>query len=314
MTNRKEIRDYKPIILGIDHGYGNMKTAHTVFRTGVDVSDDRPIVSRDYVHYQDKYYVIGETAMTYQGEKTQTEDFYILTLAAMAKELQYRGFSDANVILAVGLPLAWVSVQAASFRKYLMRDQDVEFEYQDKPYHIHIQDVYVLAQGFAAACTGIPLDRENMVADIGNGTMNVLRIVDGQPIETSLSTEKYGVSICRQKIQNEMRKRCGQDLPESLVERLLRDGCAEDAAESLQKAARIAERYAEEIVRRLKSYGYSEGLMRLYVIGGGGCLLKNYTKLAEVPNVVFIDDICANAVGYEALVLQRMKMSERKRK
>ena len=25
----------KPVIIGIDHGYGNIKTAHAIFKTGV---------------------------------------------------------------------------------------------------------------------------------------------------------------------------------------------------------------------------------------------------------------------------------------
>ena len=29
----------KPIIIGIDHGYGNIKTAHTCFPTGVTAHD-----------------------------------------------------------------------------------------------------------------------------------------------------------------------------------------------------------------------------------------------------------------------------------
>ena len=33
------------IIIGLDHGYGNMKTAHRIFRTGVECFGEEPIVS-----------------------------------------------------------------------------------------------------------------------------------------------------------------------------------------------------------------------------------------------------------------------------
>ena len=36
----------KPVIIGIDHGYGNIKTAHTCFRTGVTVYDKEPTFKR----------------------------------------------------------------------------------------------------------------------------------------------------------------------------------------------------------------------------------------------------------------------------
>ena len=67
------------------------------------------------------------------------------------------------------------------------------------------------------------------------------------------------------------------------------------------KVERIARQYAGNIRKRLVDYGFKEGLVHLYVIGGGGCLLRNYTDLAERPEVTFIADICANAKGYEIL-------------
>ena len=70
---------------------------------------------------------------------------------------------------------------------------------------------------------------------------------------------------------------------------------------------RIAKRYAEDILKRLVDYGYKENLVRLYVIGGGGCLLRHYSDIASKGNVTFIEDICANAKGYEYLVIQKQR-------
>mgnify|MGYP002508334654 CR=1 FL=1 len=86
------------IIVGVDHGYGNMKTAHRVFRTGVECMEEEPIVSKNFVKYKSKFYVIGESHLVYQGNKTDSEAFYILTLAAFAEELKFRGLHEANVI------------------------------------------------------------------------------------------------------------------------------------------------------------------------------------------------------------------------
>lgn len=78
------------IYIGLDHGYGNIKTAHQVFQTGIECYDEEPIVSTNYVKYRDKYYVIGESHLVYQGNKTESDDFYILTLAGLAEEMKYR--------------------------------------------------------------------------------------------------------------------------------------------------------------------------------------------------------------------------------
>ena len=64
---RKEnimIKDLRPgrahhIVIGIDHGYGNIKTANTCFRAGVTAYDKEPYFKNDMVTYGGKYYVIG---------------------------------------------------------------------------------------------------------------------------------------------------------------------------------------------------------------------------------------------------------------
>ena len=115
----KEIADYKPIIIGVDHGYGNIKTEHCVFPSGIERTS-ATIASDHVLYYEGQKYVIGESHMTYQSDKTGDDAYYILTLAAIAEELKYRGYApDANIILAVGLPLAWTAAQRKDFRAYM---------------------------------------------------------------------------------------------------------------------------------------------------------------------------------------------------
>jgi len=56
----------------------------------------------------------------YQGNKTESEDFHILTLAALSDELKFRGLHEANVTLAVGFPLTWMKSQDADLKRYLL--------------------------------------------------------------------------------------------------------------------------------------------------------------------------------------------------
>ena len=295
------------IIVGVDHGYGNMKTAHRVFRTGVECMEEEPIVSKNFVRYKDKFYVIGESHLVYQGNKTDSEDFYILTLVALAEELKFRGLHEANVILAVGLPLAWMKSQGADFRHYLMKEQELHFEFRKERYYVHLCGVEIFSQGFAAVVNLGAMQGMNMLADIGNGTMNVMQIVDNKPLEKSLVTEKFGVGICMKEIQKELSKENGEDISEMLIEPLLRNGLQERTDSTAKKVEHIATRYTENIRRRLVDYGYKEGLVHLYVIGGGGCLIRIYSDLAEKTGVTFITDICANAKGYETLAEKKLR-------
>lgn len=108
-------------------------------------------------------------------------------------------------------------------------------------------------------------------------------------------------------IQKELSKENGEDIPEMLIEPLLWNGIQGRTDVTAVKVERIAKQYAENIRKRLVDYGYKEGLVHLYVIGGGGCLLRNYTELAGKAEVTFITDICANAKGYEYLAAQKQR-------
>lgn len=309
------MQEYKynnKLIIGIDHGYGNIKTAHKVFTTGVETYEDEPVVSTNYVKYEGMYYVIGESHLTYQGDKTISPEFYVLTLAGLAEELKIRGKNTADIIIAAGLPLAWAKSQQAEFKKYLIQNEYVTFEYKKEKYKIHICGADIFPQGFAAIYDQGRMDGTNMIVDIGNGTMNVMQIQNGRPIEKSVYTEKFGVSICMKEIQNELAKDYAESIDESLIDPLLRTGCRDDNNPLSGRIKKVASRYAGEILKRLSSYGYKEGLVKLYVIGGGGCLLKYYTDISGKAGVVFIDDIRANAKGYEYLAYQKIKLLERR--
>jgi plasmid segregation protein ParM len=292
-------------------GYGNIKTAHRVFTTGVESYDDEPIVSSNYVKYRDKYYVIGESHLVYQGNKTDSGDFYILTLAGLAEELKFRGLHEAEVVLAAGLPLAWVKSQAAGWREYLMKEKELDFMFQKERYKVHLCGVEIFPQGLAAVYNQGAMPGMNMLVDIGNGTMSLLEIHDGRPLEKSISTEVFGVHQCMEKIRKELSKQGGVDVPEMLIEPLLKNGIGERTDDVAEVTKKIAESYTGEIMKKLAAHGYKEGLVHLYVIGGGGCLLRHFSDLAEKENVTVISDICANAKGYEALAERKQCMKGR---
>ena len=60
------------------------------------------------------------------------------------------------------------------------------------------------------------------------------------------------------------------------------------------------------IFRRLREHEYDPELMKLYVVGGGGCLIKNFGQF-ESDRVIINGDICATAKGYEYLAHLRAR-------
>ena len=117
------------IIVGVDAGYGNMKTANTIFPTGLAAMDTKPYFDGDIMHYNGRWYRIGEGHKAFNPDKTADEDFYILTLASIAAELRTKDITEANIYLAIGLPTTWTVRQRNAYREYMMRNKDVEFEF-----------------------------------------------------------------------------------------------------------------------------------------------------------------------------------------
>lgn len=77
------------IVIGVDHGYAAMKTVHFSFPTGLVEYEHEPYTQKDVLEYGGRYYVVGSGRQPLQRDETQTEDYYLLTLAAIAKELEY---------------------------------------------------------------------------------------------------------------------------------------------------------------------------------------------------------------------------------
>ena len=93
------------LIVGIDHGYGNIKTANHCFKTGIMGYDTEPLFTKDMLEYGGRYYLIGEGHKEFLPDKVQDEEYYLLTLVGIAKELALADLTEAHVCIAAGLPL-----------------------------------------------------------------------------------------------------------------------------------------------------------------------------------------------------------------
>lgn len=140
------------IIIGVDHGYAAMKTAHFAFPSGLVAYEHEPYTLSNVLEYGGKFYVVGSGRQPLQKDKTQAEDYYLLTLAAIAKELEYRNAGTmADVHLATGLPLTSFGRDKKAFRDYLCRDgKPVSFRFEGLDYTITISKVSLYPQGYAA--------------------------------------------------------------------------------------------------------------------------------------------------------------------
>lgn len=104
------------IIIGIDSGYGNIKTANCCFPASVSAYDKEPVFKENLLAFESKFYLIGEGHKEFLADKTKDLDYYVLALAAIARELNIRKMTCGKIRIAAGLPLTWVSGQRDEFR------------------------------------------------------------------------------------------------------------------------------------------------------------------------------------------------------
>lgn len=123
-------------IIGLDNGYGNIKTANGIFPASVTCCEAEPAHAQDVLVYDGKYYVIGAGHREFTLDKVGNQDHYLLTLAGIGQELWCNQLTTAAVHLAVGLPLTWVGDQREQFRAYLSQNRHVDFNWRGINYHV----------------------------------------------------------------------------------------------------------------------------------------------------------------------------------
>lgn len=77
-------------VIAIDHGWSLMKTPSSVFVSGIKEITTEPALKDNLLLYKGKYYRVGGKRMEVRPTKVIDETYYLLTLAAIAKELKLR--------------------------------------------------------------------------------------------------------------------------------------------------------------------------------------------------------------------------------
>jgi len=294
-------------IIGIDHGYGNIKTSLTITPTGITPYKTEPLFQGNILKYENVFYRIGEGHKAFIPDKATDNDFYVLTLMAIAQELNQFGITEADVHIAAGLPLTWVKNQREDFRGYLLKNKLAQFVFNGKDFRLNFVGCSIFPQGYPAVITRLDeMAGVNMLADIGNGTMNIMYINNKKPVESKCWTEKLGVNQCVISAMNAVMDKTGAKIDDTVIESIIRTGTAEIGAKYLGIVTDTARKYATEIFETLRKYEYNPDLMKLFIVGGGGCIVKNFCEFAP-DRAIIISDICATAKGYEQIAFTALR-------
>ena len=170
------------IIIGIDHGYYAIKTAHCSFPAGItSYGEHEPYTRQGLLEFGGCFFVCGSGRQPIQRDKTANDNYYLLTLAAIAKEIRQRGLPpECSVRIAAGLPLTSFGRDKPKFRDYLLRsNQPVNYKFEGVEYSTTIEEVAIFPQGYAALMTetGLLQDEPSMLLmDLGGWTVDLMRM------------------------------------------------------------------------------------------------------------------------------------------
>ena len=298
------------MIISVDHGNKSIKTPHAIFTSGLVMSDGLQGFKTDYIGWNGKYYSLTERRISYLRDKTEDNRFFILTLFAIAKELEYRDVSETldpiEITLLVGLPPAHYEQLHSRFEQYFLRRREaIDFEYNGKYYSVRINKVLSYPQAFAAAVTQYSTLKVHSVAyiiDIGGFTIDVLKLRFGRPdLEVVESFEK-GVITLYNSIASKCNSQYARILEECEIDEVIRNQPTVLPGEVQQLIRSMTADFLAEFYNFLRERGIDVSTSKCVFAGGGSLLLHGMIERGnKVAFPIFIEDIHANAIGYEVL-------------
>lgn len=300
------------MLIAIDHGNYAIKTPRFTFVSGLTEHTVKPPMSDEILEYGGKFWTLSSKRLPYMRDKTQDERYYILTLFAIARELERKGqYSPSErVQLAAGLPPEHYGSLKEKFASYFKRNGPVKFVYKDRSYTIFIDHVMVFPQAFAAVVpkSSTVLNTLRLfIIDIGGYTTDVLLLQNGKPNLQFCRSLETGVITMNNDVIRKVSAQHDMLIEDEHITAVLQGRetyLPEAVKEEIFKAAQL---HANDILNQLRELQVDLKANPAIFIGGGSILLHPY--LSESPLVgsaQFMDSPNANALGYEMLGEQQL--------
>lgn len=297
------------IIIGVDTGNRCIKTANNIFVSGVIESHNPPIQRKNVLAYDGKYYMLTQKRISYLQDKTQNDEYFALTLFAIAEELKIRRIATeapVSMILGVGLPPSHIARLKEAFKKYFSRGK-VSFTYNDDKYELVIEDVYVFSQGYAAIFNDfeeISGFKKSFVIDIGGYTTDIIQLNNGIIDPNICESINAGMIILYNNIKREIEKKYGNSPDENQIDGILDTGEETNPQFPVMDIINSsAEKYVFDLIYKLREMGVELNFSKGVFIGGGAQRLKKWIDNCDmVSNPFYVLNINANAQGYEACI------------
>ena len=303
----------KRVRIAIDHGNRNIKTVNTTFTTGITESDIRPGRGIEYLEHNGKFYVPSNRRIPYQRDKTTDARFFYLTLLGIAKELELnKNIEKGDLIqvqMPIGLPPKHFAELYDKYEEFFRGNGEMlQFSYNQKEYHVTITDVMAFPQDYAAIMLQhkeISTYPKVVGVDIGGFTTDYLMFRSGVEDMEICDSMETGIIILYNRIIARVRADYDVLLEEADIDSIIQGNAGFYGAKVINAVLQEAGAYVTDLLSSLRERGIDLKSTLFIFLGGGSILLKDLIKIAGlISHVQFIDDIHANAKGYDYLYQQ----------
>lgn len=201
----------------------------------------------------------------------------------------------------MGLPLTRFGKEKEAFIKYLNQNREVTFKYEKKQYHITIERISVYPQCFAAVASQISeFPAKVLVVDIGSWTVDLMPIINQSPDESVCVTKNSGIITCIQQINKECVRKLNSEVDEYDIQQVMLNGADDLPDQYKDIILEELHKYCETITNYIRELGYNMDLTPIIFVGGGATVMKRFGQMQQ-RNVRYIEDIRANAKGFDYL-------------
>lgn len=301
MTENGLKAENAPVKIALDHGWSSIKGEHIFMETSVVLVDYTPLTNHGLLEYKGQKYIVGQGRLGKQATKTENENYFLLTLAGIAKELQYQGKTQIeHVELYAGVPLTLFGAERKEFRDYLWHKERISFTFEGVHYSFFIDKVKIYAQCYAAIANRMgDMDRLRCV-DLGSWTLDVLSVRDRIPMDKDAYTYELGLITAIERIKKDVLPKLKCEIPEDDIIDVIRGKQSNVNAEFLPFIEKGLQQYADEVEAKLREIKVDLLHENIVYVGGGACVMKRFGRTLG-RNIQYVTDVKANAIGYRYL-------------
>ena len=175
------------------------------------------------------------------------------------------------------------------------------FFFEKEQYHIFIENVCVYPQCYAAVIDRIDkFPEKQLVVDIGSWTVDIMPIINHLPDESACVTQPHGIITCIQQINKECVRQLNAEVDEYDIQKVFVSGSGHLPDRYQKIIIKEIKNYCKQIYHNIRELGYNMDLTQIIFVGGGAGVMKRYGGLDQ-GNIRYIEDVRANARGYEML-------------